>query len=130
VAQRPIAVVTDVKEPLQVRGDAGQLRQILLNLASNAARYTDAGTIALRGRQVSSGIELDVADTGIGIAPAHVPRLFERFFRAESSRSRASGGAGLGLAIVRMLVDHHGGEITVSSEAGQGSCFTVRIPTA
>ncbi|WP_082821501.1 sensor histidine kinase [Gemmatimonas phototrophica] len=130
VAQRPIAVVTDIKEPLQVRGDAGQLRQILLNLASNAARYTDAGTIALRGRQVSTGIELDVADTGIGIAPAHVPRLFERFFRAESSRSRASGGAGLGLAIVRMLVDHHGGEITVSSEAGQGSCFTVRIPTA
>ena len=128
VAQRPIAVVTDIVESLHVRGDAGQLRQILLNLASNAARYTDTGTITLRGRHATSGIELDVVDSGIGISAAHVPHLFERFYRAESSRSRASGGAGLGLAIVRMLVDHHGGEITVSSEAGIGSCFTVRLP--
>ncbi len=128
VAARPIAVVAEVEEPLPLRADAGQLRQILLNLTSNAARYTDAGSITLRARRLDSTVEIDVEDTGIGITREQTPHLFERFYRAESSRSRTSGGAGLGLAIVRTLVDLHEGQIDVASEPGVGSRFTIRLP--
>jgi signal transduction histidine kinase len=128
VAARPIRITTEVDASLRVRADAGQLRQILLNLASNAARYTDAGIIQLGGRRTAAGVELHVEDSGIGIGAEQVPLLFERFFRAESSRSRASGGAGLGLSIVHMLVSLHGGQVDVDSCPGQGSRFCVRLP--
>ncbi|HSJ41936.1 MAG TPA: response regulator, partial [Xanthobacteraceae bacterium] len=111
--------------------DPMRLRQILLNLLSNACKFTKEGEVALRGRRVSNGgrwIELSVCDTGIGMTPEQQAKLFEEFTQAESSTARRFGGTGLGLAITRKLARMMGGEVTVTSEAGKGSVFTVRLP--
>jgi signal transduction histidine kinase len=75
-------------------------------------------------------VRISVRDSGAGIAPEHLPYLFERFYRADASRSRATGGSGLGLAIAKQVVQAHGGQITVESQPGQGSCFTFTLPVA
>ena len=114
-----------------VNGDEKRLHQVVSNLLSNALRYTDEGgrvTVSTFG-DGELGV-LRVEDTGIGIAEEDRARVFERFWRGEKSRSRATGGAGIGLAIVRELVVAHGGEVTVTSEPGQGSTFTVTLPLA
>jgi len=112
-----------------VNGDPKRLEQIVANLLSNALRYTDAGgrvTLAVR-RQGGQAV-LEVADTGIGIPAADLPHVFTRFWRGEKSRSRATGGAGIGLAIVRELVRAHGGRVTVESVPGEGTVFRVLVP--
>lgn len=116
-------------QPALAYGDRGRIVQIVDNLLSNALRYTDPGgavTVTLTQRDDES--VLDVADTGIGIAGEDLPYIFERFWRAEPSRARRTGGAGIGLAIVRELVRAHGGRIDVESKIGEGSRFRVLLP--
>jgi len=106
-----------------------RLRQAVGNLVTNALRHTPAGgSVTISGRQEGEWIVIDVADTGVGIGAEDLPRVFDRFWRAEKSRSRQSGGSGLGLAIVRKLAEAHGGSVSVTSTLGQGSTFTIRLP--
>ena len=111
--------------------DPMRLQQILLNLLSNACKFTKQGEVALRARRVVDGrdwIELAVADTGIGMTAEQQAKLFEEFTQADSSTARQYGGTGLGLAITRKLARMMGGDVTVTSEPGKGSVFTVRLP--
>jgi signal transduction histidine kinase len=111
--------------------DPMRLRQILLNLLSNACKFTKEGEVALCGRRVSNGghwIELSVSDTGIGMTPEQQAKLFEEFTQADATTAQRFGGTGLGLAITRKLARMMGGDVTVRSEPGKGSVFTVRLP--
>jgi len=124
-------IVLEANDPIIVHGDGERLRQLIWNLVENAIRYTPAGgtvTIALHRRGPVA--ELTVSDTGIGIAPEHLPLLFERFYRVDTGRSRALGGTGLGLSIVRQIAESHGGQVRVRSTPGEGSTFTVALPVA
>jgi len=103
--------------------------KIVLNLLSNAFKFTFSGTIAVRLTQVGEQVELAISDTGIGIPAAVLPHLFERFHRVKGAQGRSFEGSGIGLSLVQELVKLHGGHITVNSTVGQGSCFTVSIPT-
>lgn len=118
-------------EPATVLGDEVRLIQVLMNLIDNALTYTTAGgKVTLEVVVQSNNASLTVRDTGIGIAEEHLEHIFERFYRVDSARSRAAGGTGLGLAIVEWLVGAHGGKITVESEVGKGTTFTVMLPLA
>ncbi|ELS50497.1 sensor histidine kinase [Streptomyces viridochromogenes] len=111
--------------------DPVRMRQALGNLVSNALRHTPAGgTVTLSARRDGDDVLLEVTDTGTGIAPEDLPHVFDRFWRAEKSRSRRTGGSGLGLPIVRHLVAAHGGTARATSEPGTGSVFTLRLPGA
>ncbi|KUL45763.1 sensor histidine kinase [Streptomyces regalis] len=111
--------------------DPVRMRQALGNLVSNALRHTPAdGTVTLTARRDGDDVVLQVTDTGTGIDPADLPYVFDRFWRAEKSRSRRTGGSGLGLPIVRHLVAAHGGTVEAASEAGTGAVFTLRLPGA
>jgi signal transduction histidine kinase len=113
-----------------VRGDAARLRQVVWNLVSNAIKFTPAGgRVTLRLRRTATHAELEVADTGVGIAPEVLPFVFDRFRQGDSSITRAYGGLGLGLAIVRHLAELHGGSVSAASQgAGRGATFTLRLP--
>ncbi len=114
---------------LTVPTDYGRLDQILNNLLANALRHTPAGgTVTVRATPSNGGVRLVVSDTGEGIPSDLLPRLGDRFLRVDEGRARATGGAGLGLAIARQLVEAHGGEIEVSSEVGKGTVFTIALP--
>ncbi len=117
-------------EPVQVGGDVDRLGQVVANLLSNAARYTDRGQVSVTVRRDGGEAVLEVEDTGIGIAPDDLKHVFKRFWRGDRSRSRATGGAGIGLAIVRELVRAHDGRIDVESVPGRGSIFRVFLPVA
>src|SRR5262249_14452514 len=111
--------------------DAMRLKQILLNLLSNSCKFTNEGEVALKVRKLVDGrdwIELAVADTGIGMTPAHQAKLFQGITQADSLNARRYGGTGLGLALSRKLARMMGGDVIVTSEAGKGSVFTVRLP--
>jgi signal transduction histidine kinase len=117
-------------EPGAVLGDRHRLTQLVWNLVENALRYTDAGgriTVCLRNTGQES--VLAVSDTGIGIPAEHIPHLFERFYRVDRARSKEESSTGLGLPIVKQVVEAHGGRIDVQSELGAGSTFTVTLPT-
>lgn len=127
-ADKGVEFTTDLR-PTVVAGDRQRLEQVVDNLLTNALRYTDAGgRVSLSVRQAVGEAVIEVADTGIGIAPEDLPHVFTRFWRGEKSRSRATGGAGIGLSIVEALVRAHGGNVTAESVAGQGSVFRVLIP--
>ena len=112
-------------------GDPTAVRQVLSNLVENAVRHTPAGCVTVSTRRdARDGVWLEVRDTGVGIAPAHLPRIFERFYRADPGRSRAEGGTGLGLAIVKHLAEAHGGEVRAESRPGEGTTIAVRFPDA
>lgn len=114
---------------LDSHGNELQLRSACSNLISNAIRYTEpGGKITVQWRSVASGGLFSVADTGEGIAPQHISRLTERFYRVDSARSRQTGGSGLGLAIVKHALSHHHSELNISSELGKGSTFSFVIP--
>ena len=124
------AIDVDVLDAATVVGSRDELASAFSNLVSNAVRYTPAGgRIRLGWRVEPDGRgAFSVADTGIGIAAAHVPRLTERFYRVDRSRSRATGGTGLGLAIVKHVLLRHQADLEIASEPGKGSTFTVRLP--
>ena len=108
--------------------DRTAVRQILANLIDNSLRHTDRGQVAVFAARQSDGMQIGVRDTGSGIGPEHLPRIFERFYRADASRARDSGGTGLGLAIVKHLVEAHGGSVTAESTPGQGTTITTFFP--
>jgi signal transduction histidine kinase len=113
-----------------VEADSERVAQILRNLLSNAIIHTSSpGEISMSASLNAALVEIRVQDTGVGIAPEHLPYLFERFYRVDASRARATGGTGLGLAIVKQMVQAHGGQISVTSQAGKGTCFTFTLPT-
>ncbi|MFC5459017.1 phosphate regulon sensor histidine kinase PhoR [Massilia niabensis] len=112
-----------------VMGSMEELRSAFANLASNAVRYSpDGGTIVLAWRRSDTDLQFSVTDCGIGIDPQHIPRLTERFYRIDKSRSRETQGTGLGLAIVKHVLLRHGGRLKISSTPGQGSTFTASLP--
>lgn len=129
--QNQIAVSIMADAPAEVKGDSVALDRVVFNLIENAIRYSPAGeTVTVRVSVQNAEALLEVADTGTGIAPEHLPHLFERFYRVDKARSRKLGGAGLGLSIVKALVEAHGGHVEVRSEIGKGSRFIVRLPQA
>jgi signal transduction histidine kinase len=114
-----------------VLADRQRLNQILANLVRNSLRHTpQGGLIALRAERQEGWIVISVEDTGEGIPAERIAHIFERFYRGDEARDRASGGAGLGLAIVRELVEAMGGDISVESTVGRGSNFSFRLPIA
>jgi two-component system phosphate regulon sensor histidine kinase PhoR len=118
----------DDPQAIAFRGDRFRLEQMLINLLDNAVRYTEKGGIAVRLAAAGGFLRMEVQDSGPGIAPEHLPRIFERFYVADRARSRQNGGTGLGLAIVKHIAVLHGGEISVRSDPGAGSTFTVLLP--
>ena len=127
-------LIVDTQENLgALTVDPMRLRQILLNLLSNACKFTKQGEVRLQARRVANGrdwIELAVADTGIGMTAEQKAKLFEEFTQADVSTAQRFGGTGLGLAITRKLARMMGGDMTVTSEPGKGSIFTVRLPSS
>ena len=127
---KKVSVELAPADHVEAIGDADRTRHILLNLASNAVRYTLSGSVTFAIVRNGSEVGVSVRDTGPGIAPEHVERIFDRFFRIDQSRSRDLGGTGLGLAIARLLAELQGGRIEVESTPGRGSAFSLWLPSA
>jgi signal transduction histidine kinase len=126
---RGVTLVADVAPDLSVRADRQRLRQVLANLVDNALKYTAAGgRVTIRANRGTSGINISVEDTGAGIAAADLPRIWDRLYRADSSRGEP--GLGLGLSLVKAIIAAHGGRVDVTSTVGTGSTFTVTLPGA
>jgi heavy metal sensor kinase len=128
-SQKSITVTLGALDPVAVSGDAARLRQMILCLIDNAIKYNVAGG-KIRMELVRAGetAELRVTDSGIGIPESEIPRIFDRFYRVDKTRSRELGGAGLGLSIVRWIVAAHGGSVMVKSTIGEGTMFAVTLP--
>ncbi|HVQ38553.1 MAG TPA: ATP-binding protein, partial [Pyrinomonadaceae bacterium] len=129
-SQRSVVVAVNLPNDLPfAAADPGRLKQILTNLLQNAIMHTPAGgSVTLSVRLDQSSIEVTIRDSGSGIAPQHLPQIFDRFFRTDESRSRATGGSGLGLAIVKQLVELHGGKVWVESRPGAGTTIRFTLP--
>ena len=119
----------EIESGITAAVDAGKIRQVIENLLSNALRYTDSGgKVSIKMNKNKDDFIIEVSDSGIGISENDLPYIFERFYRADVSRTRASGGLGIGLAIVKAIIEAHCGTISVKSHPGEGSCFTIKIP--
>jgi two-component system, OmpR family, sensor histidine kinase BaeS len=128
--QAGITLTSTTTDDIELDADPVRLRQAVGNLAANALRFTPpGGSVRIEGRREGGEVVIDVTDTGSGIAPEDLPKVFDRFWRAEQSRNRHTGGSGLGLAIVRSLIEAHGGTAGATSTVGQGSTFTLLLPT-
>ena len=127
---RGLTITTDMADTLPPANiDAHRIKQVMLNLLENAIAHTErGGSITVKARRQEDMIHISVTDTGEGIPPEELPLIFERFYRVDKSRARATGGSGLGLTIARRLVEAHGGKIEASSQPGRGSSFTFTIP--
>ncbi|MBT4512305.1 MAG: HAMP domain-containing protein [Chloroflexi bacterium] len=120
------SVIEGTIEEISIKGNPHRISQLLANLIDNAIRYTpEEGTITLSLLRDGDWARLEIMDNGIGIPPEHLPHLFDRFYRVDRARSRAGSGTGLGLAIVKGIAEQHGGKVTLISEPGKGSTFTV-----
>lgn len=127
--RKSISLVSQVAEGEVVRVDRDSVLQVLVNLVDNAVSYTgNGGTVTASSRLEDGRVAISVEDTGIGIPSEDLPRIFERFYRVDKARSRESGGTGLGLSIVKHLTELLGGNVSVTSEIGRGSTFTVTLP--
>jgi signal transduction histidine kinase len=127
--EKGVALRCECAEPATVAGDASWLERVLLNLLDNAIKFTPAGgTVLVRLAREGTSARVDVSDTGVGMAPDVVPHVFERFYRADPSRSSATEGVGLGLSLAKWIVERHGGRIEVASTPGKGSTFSVFLP--
>lgn len=129
--EKGVAIKVDVPGDLpRILIDPDRISQVLLNIIGNSLQYTPpGGSVTASARRQGRQIQIIITDTGIGIAPEDLPRIFTRFFRVDKSRSRAGGGSGIGLTISRHLVEAHGGSITAESEGpGRGSQFTITLP--
>lgn len=121
----------NVAQPLTIVADEEQLYRLVMNLVSNAIQYSySGGEVTLILEKSASDAIIQIQDTGIGISPEEQTRIFDRFYRVNSDRSRSTGGAGLGLAIAEAIVKNHNGQIQVQSQLGKGSIFTIRLPLA
>ncbi|MGZ5351744.1 MAG: sensor histidine kinase [Actinomycetota bacterium] len=131
-SRHDVELAQDVPEDLPpVFADAERVHQVLFNLLDNAVRFTQAGgVVRVTAARHNGAVDVTVADTGPGIAAEHLPRVFERFYRVDTARSREEGGTGIGLAIARSVVEAHGGRIWAESEPGKGSTFTFELPVA
>ena len=129
--EKGVAMQLDVQDALPpVAADAKRIEQVIMNLLHNAIKFTPSGgAVTLRARRQGRGVQIDVADTGVGMDAAEAERIFERFYKVDKGRSRA-GGAGLGLAIARHLLELHGSQLQVVSEVGRGSRFSFSLPLA
>ncbi|WIF95408.1 sensor histidine kinase [Caminicella sporogenes] len=126
--KKNIVIKDDIKENIFINGDRDKISQVIINLLSNALKFTEAGgTVKVVLKDESDNIIISVEDNGIGIPEKDLPYIFERLYRSEKSRSRKTGGAGIGLTIAKMLIKAHDGEITVQSEEGKGTKFTIRL---
>jgi two-component system, OmpR family, phosphate regulon sensor histidine kinase PhoR len=129
--ERPRKVTVTVESDALLRGSESELHSIVSNLVTNAVKYTPReGEIEMRWWTDSSGGHVSVRDTGVGIAPEHIPRLTERFYRVDSGRAREMGGSGLGLAIVKHALQQHDATLTIDSVLGRGSTFTCHFPSS
>jgi len=130
--QRNVALLVALPEELpDMVADSRQLQRAISNLVQNGIQHTPpGGEVRVRAHQSQSNVIIEVADTGVGIAPGDLPYIFEYFYRADASREQTRGGAGLGLSIARAIVAAHGGTIRAESEAGQGTRFTVTLPVS
>jgi signal transduction histidine kinase len=131
-SDRSVSLRNEVPEDLPALfADRERLHQVLFNLVDNAVRFTaEGGDVRVTAQPVNGSVQIAVADTGAGIPAEHLPRLFERFYRADPARSRDDGGTGIGLAIARSVVEAHGGTIRAESEPGRGSVFTFDVPAS
>jgi two-component system phosphate regulon sensor histidine kinase PhoR len=127
-AERTVALRNLVPTNAQVTADPHRLVQMLTNLIDNAIKFNRAGGTVTIEHGRNGGDRISVTDTGEGISPQHLDRLFERFYRVDRARSRDLGGTGLGLAIVKHLAKAHGGEVSVTSRIGEGTQFTIELP--
>lgn len=118
----------DYKDPIFVYADAERIYRVIINLVSNAIKYTDKGEVVIGMEVTGEKVEVAIKDTGVGIAPEHLKRIFERFFRVDKSRSKGLGGTGLGLAIVKHILEAHEAKISVISTVGKGSTFSFKLP--
>ncbi|WP_419956159.1 ATP-binding protein [Neobacillus niacini] len=123
-----IDLVLDCPNNIFIDIDPIRFEQVLINLLDNSLKYSnETSTTFIKGSELNGVVQITIKDQGIGIPPADLPHIFDRLYRVDKSRSRATGGFGLGLAIVNQLVEAHGGEITVKSQVGEGTCFTIII---
>jgi len=127
---RNIEIESNLQHPVAIAGDELAVRRLFMALVDNAIKYTAKGTVSIELHVEDVQAVVTVRDTGIGIGKDDLPRVFDRFWRADKVRSRDEGGTGLGLAIARGITERHGGTIRVDSELGKGSTFTVRLPLA
>ncbi len=131
-ADRDVDVRCDVPDDLPpIEADPERVHQVIFNLVDNAVRFTpEGGEVRIEAHRHDGSVEVSVADTGMGIPPEALPRLFERFYRVDPARAREGGGTGIGLAIARSVVEAHGGTIRAESQPGHGSTFTFDLPVA
>ena len=128
---KSITLKSDINDGIFCKLDAPKIRQAINNLLTNAIRYTDSGgtiSIFLTPSPKDNVVTLSISDTGIGIAEKDLPNIFERFYRTDKSRTRASGGMGIGLSVVKAVVEAHGGKIIAKSKQGEGTTFVVTLP--
>jgi signal transduction histidine kinase len=129
-SKKGLALISTVPSNLpQAKGDQGRINQVLLNLVGNAIKFTESGKVKVQVAHINDHFRFTISDTGSGIAPAHLKKLFKEFYQVDASSTRQAGGAGLGLAIVERIVKLHGGTVGIESELGKGSSFWFTIPT-
>ncbi len=130
-SQKEVTLQAHLPEEVRTVGDSHSLERMISNLLENALRYTEKnGKVAVNLRNDGNKLEVVIEDTGIGIPPESLTKIFDRFYRVDSSRSRRSGGVGLGLAIAKAIAQAHHGQILVESTVGTGSRFIVVLPLA